>query len=130
MKALLSDLGGGQWRVREAAALAMSDLLQGRRWQELQPHFAALWAMTLRVRGRRWWGAWGLGRGGQAVRCCGVHCPPPAEGGAQLPAQLPRRLSHTHPLEHPALTLLLRFFIHFLLAPPGDGRHPFSSSSL
>ncbi|PSC71704.1 proteasome-associated ECM29-like protein [Micractinium conductrix] len=49
MKALLADLGGGQWRVREAAALAMSDLLQGRRWDELAPHFAALWEMTLRV---------------------------------------------------------------------------------
>lgn len=32
MRALLSDMGGGQWRVREAASLAMGDLLQvGRR---------------------------------------------------------------------------------------------------
>ncbi|EFN52702.1 hypothetical protein CHLNCDRAFT_138705 [Chlorella variabilis] len=49
MRALLVDLGGGQWRVREAAALAMGDLLQGRRWGELQPHFEQLWVMTLRV---------------------------------------------------------------------------------
>lgn len=48
MRALLVDLGGGQWRVREAAALAMGDLLQGRRWGELQPHFEQLWVMTLR----------------------------------------------------------------------------------
>jgi proteasome component ECM29 len=48
MRSLLSDLGGGQWRVREAAAAALSDLLQGRRWAELAPHFEALWTMTLR----------------------------------------------------------------------------------
>lgn len=30
MKALLADMGGGQWRVREAASLAMGDLLQVR----------------------------------------------------------------------------------------------------
>lgn len=28
MRALLADMGGGQWRVREAASLAMADLLQ------------------------------------------------------------------------------------------------------
>lgn len=28
MTALLADMGGGQWRVREAASLAMGDLLQ------------------------------------------------------------------------------------------------------
>ncbi|PRW21127.1 proteasome-associated ECM29-like protein isoform X1 [Chlorella sorokiniana] len=49
MKALLADMGGGQWRVREAASLATADLLQGRRWEELAPHFEALWGMTLRV---------------------------------------------------------------------------------
>lgn len=87
MKALLADMGAGQWRVREASSLAMADLLQvsdrkdarkqlecrcallavlrlpaqpssaplahpapqGRRWEELQPHFGALWGMTLRV---------------------------------------------------------------------------------
>lgn len=28
MKALLADIGGSQWRVRESAALALADLLQ------------------------------------------------------------------------------------------------------
>lgn len=48
MKALLADMGGSQWRVREAAAAATTDLLQGRRWPQLQPHFEQLWSMTLR----------------------------------------------------------------------------------
>ena len=48
MRGLLADMGGAQWRVREAAALAMADLLQGRRWAELQPTFEELWGMTLR----------------------------------------------------------------------------------
>ena len=48
MLGLLADMGGAQWRVREAAALAMGDLLQGRRWAELQPHIEQLWLMTLR----------------------------------------------------------------------------------
>lgn len=49
MSALLADLGAAQWRVRESAALATGDLLQGRRWEELAPHFGLLWDMTLRV---------------------------------------------------------------------------------
>jgi proteasome component ECM29 len=48
MRGLLVDMGGAQWRVREAASLAMADLLQGRRWAELQPTFEELWGMTLR----------------------------------------------------------------------------------
>jgi hypothetical protein len=48
MRGLLADMGGAQWRVREAASLAMADLLQGRRWAELQPTFEELWGMTLR----------------------------------------------------------------------------------
>ncbi len=39
MKALLADIGGAQWRVRESAALAMADLLQASpgRWQGVCP---------------------------------------------------------------------------------------------
>lgn len=39
MKALLADIGGAQWRVRESAALAMADLLQASpgRWQGICP---------------------------------------------------------------------------------------------
>ncbi|GAB4815511.1 hypothetical protein N2152v2_002557 [Parachlorella kessleri] len=49
MAGLLKDMGSSQWRVREAAAVAMGDLLQGRRWEELQPQFEQLWTMTFRV---------------------------------------------------------------------------------
>ena len=48
MASLLVDLGANQWRVREAAAGAMGDLLQGRHWEEVAPHFASLWEMTFR----------------------------------------------------------------------------------
>jgi proteasome component ECM29 len=48
MAALLTDMGGREWRVRESAARGAADLLQGRHWAELKPHFAKLWTMTLR----------------------------------------------------------------------------------
>jgi proteasome component ECM29 len=47
--ALIADIGGAQWRAREAGALAAADLLQGRRWDALAPHFSKLWEMTFRV---------------------------------------------------------------------------------
>ena len=49
MKELLSSLGARSWRARQAACLATADLLPGRRWQVLQPHFSALWDAALRV---------------------------------------------------------------------------------
>jgi proteasome component ECM29 len=49
MITLLKDTGSGQWRVRESASLALGDLLQGRKWEKLKPHFGALWEMTLRA---------------------------------------------------------------------------------
>jgi hypothetical protein len=75
MKALLADMGGSQWRVREAAAAATADLLQGRRWPQLRPHFEQLWSMTLR------WVLTGRGRVGRArgdgcpPGCCGICGP-------------------------------------------------------
>lgn len=47
--ALLTDMTTGQWRTREAAASAAKDLIQGRSWPELRPHFTALWSACLRV---------------------------------------------------------------------------------
>lgn len=47
--ALITDMGSNQWKVREAAALAAADVIQGRRWPELRPHFASLWGAALRV---------------------------------------------------------------------------------
>ena len=93
MKALLVDMGGGQWRVREAASLAVADLLQGRHWPELQPHFGELWAMTL-----RWVGGQAGGRpgGGALLRCAGgarrPGCPVPPtllKGPASPPTSPP-----------------------------------------
>lgn len=49
MTTLLKDTGNGQWRVRESASLALGDILQGRKWDQLKPHFGALWEMTLRA---------------------------------------------------------------------------------
>eukprot|EP00892_Ulva_mutabilis_P001254 jgi/Ulvmu1/11129/UM071_0012.1 len=49
MKELLASLGARSWRARQAACLATADLLPGRRWPLLQPHFAALWDAALRV---------------------------------------------------------------------------------
>lgn len=48
-KGLVTDMTGSQWRAREAAALAASDLIQGRRWEEIRPHFAALWTGAFRT---------------------------------------------------------------------------------
>lgn len=49
MKELLASLGGRSWRARQAACLAAADLLPGRRWPLLQPHFGGLWDAALRV---------------------------------------------------------------------------------
>ncbi|KAL6762246.1 proteasome stabiliser-domain-containing protein [Haematococcus lacustris] len=49
MADLLKELGGRLWRSRQAAAAAMADLLQGRRWGELQGHLAQVWTMTFRA---------------------------------------------------------------------------------
>ena len=46
---LLKDLGGRLWRSREAAAAALADALQGRRWAALAPHFGECWTMALRA---------------------------------------------------------------------------------
>jgi proteasome component ECM29 len=43
------ELGGRLWRNRQAAAAALADLLQGRRWGELAPYIPTLWTMTFRA---------------------------------------------------------------------------------
>lgn len=48
IKELLQEMGGRLWRNRQAACAALADLLQGRRWPELQQHFHKVWSMTLR----------------------------------------------------------------------------------
>ncbi|MEW5319235.1 MAG: hypothetical protein WDW38_010400 [Sanguina aurantia] len=46
---LLREMGGRQWRNRQAACGALADLVQGRRWAELCPHFGEVWSMMLRA---------------------------------------------------------------------------------
>jgi proteasome component ECM29 len=48
-KALVVDMTGQQWRAREAAALAASDLIQGRQWVEIKPHFKEFWSAAFRT---------------------------------------------------------------------------------
>jgi len=45
----LREMGGRLWRAREAAASALAELLTGRRWAQLQPHFTSCWTMALRA---------------------------------------------------------------------------------
>ncbi|TPX38193.1 hypothetical protein SmJEL517_g00223 [Synchytrium microbalum] len=49
MKDLLKSLGDRLWRTREASCLAMSDLLQGRSIEQLEPYLQELWTMCFRV---------------------------------------------------------------------------------
>lgn len=44
MKALLADIGGAQWRVRESAALAMADLLQASQPRAVAVGSALVWS--------------------------------------------------------------------------------------
>jgi hypothetical protein len=37
-RSLLSDMGARLWRVRQAAAAGLTELLSGRRWGQLAPH--------------------------------------------------------------------------------------------
>ena len=46
---LIVDMTGQQWRAREAAALAAADLIQGRRWDEVRPHFQDFWHAAFRT---------------------------------------------------------------------------------
>jgi len=48
-KALVVDMTGQQWRAREAAALAASDLIQGRSWEEVKLHFGVFWNAAFRT---------------------------------------------------------------------------------
>ena len=49
MGSLLKDMTGSQWRIRESAAAAAADAIQGRRWEEIQPYFEKLWSVSFRV---------------------------------------------------------------------------------
>lgn len=49
MRELLESLAARPWRARQAACLAMADLLPGRRWPLLAPHFGRVWEVALRV---------------------------------------------------------------------------------
>lgn len=46
---LVKDMVGQQWRVRESAAYAAADAIQGRSWIEVQNYFQGLWTSCLRV---------------------------------------------------------------------------------
>ena len=49
LRELLKEMGGRLWRNREAASLALADLLQGRRWQEVKDHLEQIWTMAFRA---------------------------------------------------------------------------------
>lgn len=46
---LLKEMGGRLWRNRESATLALSDLLQGRRWADVQHRMEQVWGIAFRV---------------------------------------------------------------------------------
>ncbi|KAI9007097.1 proteasome stabiliser-domain-containing protein [Gaertneriomyces semiglobifer] len=48
LKECLSGMGDRQWRVREAGALALGDLIQGKPLTKLLPHLEEIWEMTFR----------------------------------------------------------------------------------
>ncbi|CAK0785632.1 hypothetical protein CVIRNUC_008843 [Coccomyxa viridis] len=49
VKEVLAEMGGRLWRNREAACSALSDLMQGRRFAQVQPHLQQMWEMTMRA---------------------------------------------------------------------------------
>lgn len=49
LKELLKEMGGRLWRNREAASLALADLLQGRRWPEVKQWLEQIWGLAFRV---------------------------------------------------------------------------------
>ncbi len=49
LRELLKEMGGRLWRNREAASLALADLLQGRRWAEIKDHLEQIWSMAFRA---------------------------------------------------------------------------------
>jgi hypothetical protein len=61
---LLSDCGARLWRVRQSAATALTDILAGRRWQQLNRHMEQVGPP----------GGGGGGRAGMfhAERCCNL----------------------------------------------------------
>ena len=46
---LLKEMGGRLWRNREAASLALADLLQGRRWGDVKDCLEQIWTMAFRA---------------------------------------------------------------------------------
>lgn len=49
MEDLIKEAGSRLWRSREAAALALTDLLPSRRFEEVKPYLGDLWVMGLRL---------------------------------------------------------------------------------
>ncbi len=46
---LLREMGAKLWRNREAACLALADLLQGRRWADVKDRLEEMWRMAFRA---------------------------------------------------------------------------------
>jgi proteasome component ECM29 len=46
---LLREMGAKLWRSREAASLALTDLLQGRRWGDVKDRLEEMWRMAFRA---------------------------------------------------------------------------------
>ena len=49
MEELLGECGARMWRARQSAALALSELLTGRRFKEVEPYLDRVWQVSLRV---------------------------------------------------------------------------------
>ena len=49
LEELLKSMGDREWRVRQASASALADLLQGKRAEEFEDHLEQIWAMSFRA---------------------------------------------------------------------------------
>jgi proteasome component ECM29 len=49
MEELLTECGGRQWRARQSAALALAELLSGRRFAEVELYLERAWTVSLRI---------------------------------------------------------------------------------
>ena len=49
MEELLTEVGGRQWRTRQSSALALAELLSGRRFAEVEAYLDRVWTVSLRV---------------------------------------------------------------------------------
>ncbi|KAF5832303.1 proteasome stabiliser-domain-containing protein [Dunaliella salina] len=100
MHDLTQELGGRLWRNRQAAAAALADLLQGRRWNELAPHITTLWMMTFRAMDdikesvRNAASILARSLRGVTLRLVDASLSPPADAAAAVAMVLPFMIEH------------------------------------